>query len=340
MASPMNPVTVLGSGSWGTALAWLLGEKGLELRLWARDAGQAARIAATRENERYLPGLALPPSVLPAADLDACLAGTQLVVLAVPAQALRETVRRIGARVSPGTGMVIASKGLERDTGRRVTEVAREELGAGEAGRIAVLSGPNLSGEIIRRVPSATVVAASDQGLALGLQETFGTPFFRVYTNRDVIGVEMGGALKNPVAIAAGISDGLGFGDNTKASLLTRGLAEMTRLGTAAGARRETFSGLSGLGDLLATAHSPLSRNYRLGLALGRGDTLDHAREALHQVAEGVPTTAAACRLARRLGVDVPIIDELQRVLYEGKPVAEAVSILMSRPYRDEGVAG
>lgn len=329
-------IAVLGGGSWGTALAWLLGEKGLAVRLWVRDPEQAARIAAARRNERYLPETPLPPSVTLTADLAAGLAGAELAVLAVPAQAVRETLRSGRGLLPPGAGIVLAAKGLERGTARRLTEVAHEELGAEAAGRVAVLSGPNLSGEVVRGIPSATVVAAPDGELARGLQQTLGTPFFRVYTNSDVVGVELGGALKNPIAIAAGISDGLGFGNNTKATLLTRGLAEITRLGVAAGARAATFSGLAGLGDLMATAHSPLSRNYRLGLALGRGETLEGAQSAIHQTAEGVPTTEAACGLARRLGVEVPILEELRRALYENGPVAQAVHTLMSRPYRDE----
>jgi len=330
-------IAVLGAGSWGTALAWLLGEQGLPVRLWMRDPARAAEMAASRENSVYLPGLLLPPSVAPTADLSAALADASVTVIAVPTQAVRETLRAASGLLPPCTMLAIAAKGLERGTGRRLSEVASEELGEGLARRVAVLSGPNLSGEIVRRVPTATVAAAREEEVALALQQVFSTPAFRVYTNPDLIGVELGGALKNPIALAAGVCDGLGFGDNTKASLLTRGLAEMTRLGVAAGGRAETFSGLSGLGDLVATAHSPLSRNYRLGLALGRGESLESAQASLGQVAEGVPTTDAACRLSERLGVDAPIIRELRHILYVGKPVAEAVSILMSRPYRDEG---
>lgn len=330
-----SAVAVLGAGSWGTTLAWLLGERGVPVRLWCHHPAHAAALAAARENARYLPGLPLPETVAPTSDLPAALSGAALVLLAVPTAAARETLRRAAPALPPGAGVAIAAKGLEQQTGRRLSEVAREELG--DAVRLAVLSGPNLAGELVRRLPTATVAASDDAALARALQETLGTSFFRVYTNRDVAGVELGGALKNPVAVAAGISDGLGFGNNTKAGLLTRGLAEITRLGVAAGGRPETFSGLSGLGDLLATATSPLSRNYRLGLALGRGATLPEALAALHQVAEGVPTTLAACRLAARLGVEVPIIEALRGVLYDGRPVAEAVAELMTRPPRGEG---
>lgn len=333
----MTSIAVLGGGSWGTALAWLLGEKGLDVRLWLRDPAQVEAIAAEHENARYLPGLRLSEAITPTASLEAAVRSAQLVLVAVPVSAVRPLLAELQRSLPGGAGVVIAAKGLERGTGRRLTEVAAEVLGAERAGQCAVLSGPNLSGEVVRGVPTATVVASPNPELARRIQQAFGTPFFRVYTNRDVAGVELGGALKNPVSIAAGIADGLGFGNNTKASLLTRGLAEMTRLGVAAGAQAHTFSGLSGLGDLMATAHSPLSRNYRVGLALGRGDTLPHAQEEIHQTAEGVPTTDAACSLARELGVDVPIMEELRRVLYEGQPAARAVELLMSRPYRDEG---
>jgi glycerol-3-phosphate dehydrogenase (NAD(P)+) len=330
-------IAVLGAGSWGTTLAWLLGGKGFPVRLWGRDRRQIAEIAAARENARYAAGVGLPDSITPLGALEAALDGVHLTVVAVPARAVRQILTECRPLLPAGASALLAAKGLEQDTGKRLSEVAAEVLGPGWQGRIAVLSGPNLSGEVLRKSPTATVVSCPDERSARELQETLGTPFFRVYTNRDTAGVELGGALKNPVAIAAGISDGLGFGENTKAALLTRGLAEMTRLGVAAGARAETFSGLSGLGDLLATAHSPLSRNYRVGLALGRGETVERAAESVHQVAEGIPTTAAACILARSVGVEVPIMEELRAVLYEGKPVAEAVALLMARPYRDEG---
>mgnify|MGYP001203799094 CR=1 FL=1 len=331
--------TVLGGGSWGTALAWLLGGRGRGVRLWFRDAGQARRTAENRRNERYLPEVVLPETVTPTAELSASVADAGLVVVAVPVGAVRETLERVAGELRPGVPLLLAAKGMERDTGRRLTEVAEEVLGEERARSVAVLSGPNLSGEVVRGMPTATVIAGPDPEVLRTLQEAFSTPTFRVYTNPDVIGVELGGALKNPIAIAAGISDGLGFGNNTKAGLLTRGLAEMTRLGVAAGGCAATFSGLSGLGDLLATAYSPLSRNYRVGLALGQGDTLSHVQESLHQVAEGVPTTAAACVLAARLGVEIPIHQELRRILYEGVPVREAVERLMSRPFRDEETA-
>jgi glycerol-3-phosphate dehydrogenase (NAD(P)+) len=326
---------VLGGGSWGTALAWILGGKGTPVRLWFRDPEQAEQAATARRNARYLPDLPLPESVRPTADFEAAIRGASILVLAVPTSAVRQTLVQVLPLLEGPLPILLAAKGLERDTGDRLTQVAHEVLGD-TAAQVAVLSGPNLAGEIVGGMPAATVIAGGDEVSLRELQHVFSTPLFRVYTNPDVAGVELGGALKNPIAIAAGISDGLGFGNNTKAGLLTRGLAEMTRLGVAAGARASTFSGLSGVGDLLTTAYSPLSRNYRVGLALGRGDTLPHAQESLHQVAEGVPTTEAACLLAERLGVDAPIMQELRKILFEGAPVRESVTRLMTRPYRDE----
>lgn len=333
------PIAVIGAGSWGTALAWLLGGKGLPVRLWARDPDAIRRLTAKRENVRYLPGLRLPDTVSPTADLPESVAGAAWVIVAVPVVAVRGVLRQLSPHLTPNISLLLAAKGLEAGTGRRLSQVAAEELGAERAKRVAVLSGPNLAGEIARRAPAASVVATPDEELGRELRETLGTAFFRVYSNSDMIGVELGGALKNPVAIAAGISDGLGLGANAKASLLTRGLAEITRLGVAAGARAGTFSGLSGLGDLLATANSPLSRNYRLGSALGQGEPLAPALAALGQVAEGVPTTEAALRLAAEVGLDggeLPIFSALQGVLSGGLPVAEAVAGLLARPYRDE----
>ncbi|MCC2671520.1 MAG: Glycerol-3-phosphate dehydrogenase [Armatimonadetes bacterium] len=332
-------VAVLGGGSWGTVLAWVLGGKGIPVRLWFRDAEQAELTARTRRNERYVPDLDLPAPISPTADFAVALEGAGLVVVAVPTAAVRATLERALPLLPADVRVLLAAKGLERGTGLRPTEVAGEALGAARSQHVAVLSGPNLAGELVQGMPTATVIAGVDEGAVREMQQAFSTATFRVYTNPDVIGVELGGALKNPIAIAAGISDGLGYGNNTKATLLTRGLAEMTRLGVAAGALPGTFSGLSGLGDLLATAHSPLSRNYRVGLALGRGDSLPHAQESLHQVAEGVPTTEAACRLAEKLCVESPIVRELYRILYEGAPPAEAVGRLMSRPHREEGEA-
>ncbi len=323
---------VLGGGSWGTALAWMLGGRGHSVRLWCRDAEQANSIRGTQRNPRYLPDLTLAPAVEAMTDAREAVRGAEMVLVAVPVSALAEVLGEVRSAV--GSPLVIAAKGLERSTGRRLSEVATSVLGGGAT--LAALSGPNLAGELVRGLPSAAVLACRESGVALRLQAILGTPFFRVYTSDDLPGVELAGALKNPIAIGAGISDGLGYGENTKAALLTRGLAEITRLGVAAGGRESTFRGLAGLGDLLATAHSPLSRNYRLGAALGTGDSLSHALEELHQTAEGVPSTEAACRLADRVGVDAPILRALRDVLAGTLPVREAVLALLSRPMRGE----
>lgn len=327
-------MAILGAGSWGSALAFLLGSRAVPVRLWCRDPEQAARMRGERANPGYLPDQRLPDPVSPTSDLPEALRDARIVLAVVPAQALRETLRRARPHLAGAPALVIAAKGLERDTGKRLSVVAEEELGT--AARLGVLSGPNLAGEIVRGIPTATVVASEDPDVIAALQPLLGTPTFRVYGNRDVAGVELGGALKNPIAIAAGISDGLGYGNNTKATLLTRGLAEITRLGVAAGGQSATFRGLSGLGDLIATANSPLSRNYQAGLALGRGASLAEAEASLGHVAEGIPTTEAACRLATSLGTAAPILEALRGVLFHGASPREAVTALMTRPYRDE----
>lgn len=332
-------ISIFGGGSWGTALAWLLGGKGHPVTLFCRREEQAAAVEAARENARYLPGLALPPCVRATAALEEAAASASFAVLALPTQELRSVAQNLRDRLRPGAALVLACKGLELGTGLRPSEVLLEVGGGSWRGRLAALSGPNLAGEVVRRIPTTAVIAAANPVLARRLQELFSTSFFRVYTNPDVTGVELGGALKNPVAIAAGISDGLGFGSNTKAALITRGLAEIGRLGRAAGAEARTFAGLSGLGDLVVTCHSPLSRNYRLGRALGEGSSLEEALAALGQVAEGVPTCEAACLLAARLGVEMPITSELRLVLAHGKSPLDAVSSLMARAFRDESGA-
>jgi glycerol-3-phosphate dehydrogenase (NAD(P)+) len=330
----MGRIAVLGAGSWGTALAWLLGRTGATVALWCRESARAAEMQAARLNARYLPGTALPDTVSVTAEMSCAIGRAAVVVVAVPAQAVREVLGRGRDELGSGVPLILAAKGLERETGLRLSQVAAEVLPPGHA--VAVLSGPNLSGELVREIPSTTVIAATDERLARSAQGLFATPFLRVYTNADVTGVELGGALKNIVALGAGISDGLGFGDNTKAALVTRGLAEMVRLGVACGARAETFVGLSGLGDLVATCSSGLSRNHALGVRLGRGELLPAALSALGHVAEGVPTTVAARRLSRQYGVEMPITAEIHRVLYEGRSPREAVAALMCRAFRDE----
>jgi glycerol-3-phosphate dehydrogenase (NAD(P)+) len=329
-------IAVIGAGSWGTTLAWLLGEKGLEVRLWCRSPEQAEAMCRERENRRYLPGLRLPDTLRAEADLAAAAAGADLMVVAVPAQAVGPILEALAA-TEAAAPLLCAAKGLERPGGRRISEVIAGAAAGRWRDRFALLSGPNLAGEVARRLPTATVVASPDGKLAGRFQALLATDFLRVYTNADVTGVELGGALKNVIAVGAGISDGLGYGDNSKAALITRGLSEMVRLAVVCGARPETLYGISGLGDLVATCGSPLSRNHTLGVRLGQGEALSQIMATMGQVAEGVPTTEAAYHLARAAGVEMPITAEMYAVLYEQKPPREAVAALMTRPYREEG---
>ncbi|MFN4032872.1 MAG: NAD(P)H-dependent glycerol-3-phosphate dehydrogenase [Fimbriimonadales bacterium] len=325
-------VAVIGAGSWGTALAWLLGQKGYSVWLWGRDAQQIERIARERVNRRYLPEAHLPDSVRPTAET-APLQACAVWVLAVPSGALRAA---LALRPPPETALVIAAKGLEPNTGKRLTQVIYETLPHSEM-RTVALSGPNLAVELVRGAPTATVAASRNLACAEQIQELLMTPpTLRVYTNDDVVGVELGGALKNVYAIGAGISDGMGFGDNTKATLLTRGLAEMMRFGAAMGARPETFMGLTGVGDLFATAVSRLSRNYRLGRAVAEGKSVAQALESLGQVAEGYPTALVAQSLAAQLRVEMPLLNAIADILRGERALHDALQSLMTRPPKGE----
>lgn len=325
-------VAVIGAGSWGTALAWLLGQKGYSVWLWGRDAQQINRIARERVNRRYLPEARLPDSVRPTAET-APLQACAVWVLAVPSGALRAT---LALRPPPDAALVIAAKGLEPNTGKLLTQVVCETLPDSES-RTVALSGPNLAVELVRGAPTATVAASRNLACAEQIQELLMTPpTLRVYTNDDVVGVELGGALKNVYAIGAGISDGMGFGDNTKATLLTRGLAEMMRFGAAMGARPETFMGLTGVGDLFATAVSRLSRNYRLGRAVAEGKTAERALAELGQVAEGYPTALVAQSLAAQLGVEMPLLNAIASILRGERALHDALQSLMTRPPKGE----
>lgn len=313
---------MLGAGSWGTALAVLLARNGNEVALWGRDETEVEDIRARRENSRYLPGVEIPDNVTVGDVGDA-----DFWVIAVPSDAVRE----VASRLPPQALVVIASKGLEAG-GKRMSEVVREVR---PDARVCALSGPNLAVEIARGVPTATVIA-SDDSHAEAVRDRFMCRTFRVYTSNDVIGVELGGALKNVLAIGAGVSDGLGFGDNTKGAFIARGLHEMCALGEALGARRETFMGLSGVGDLFATAVSRLSRNYRVGFSLGQGASLEAAVAEIGQVAEGVPTSAAAIALAAQHGVDVPVMQSVCKVLSGEISPLDGVSMLMERTAKTE----
>jgi glycerol-3-phosphate dehydrogenase (NAD(P)+) len=332
----LGKAAVIGAGSWGTALAFCLGSKGIEVALWGRDADDLHSIEAERENPAYLPGVKLPGSVNAEPDLARALSGAAMTVEAVPSDGVADVCARIRDHLEEGTTLVSATKGLEPEQGLRTTELFESLLGQDIARRSVVLSGPNLAVEVVRGVPTASVAASEDVAAAELVQLAFASPAFRVYTNEDVKGVELAGALKNVIALAAGINDGLGFGDNTKAALIARGLAEIVRLGVALGAREETFYGLAGVGDLFATCASKLSRNRTVGFGLGQGKSLAEVLQAMTQVAEGIPTTKAAVGLARRCGVEMPITEQVYRVLFEGKSPESAVTDLMTRDLKPE----
>jgi glycerol-3-phosphate dehydrogenase (NAD(P)+) len=323
-------IAVIGAGGWGTALAALLGEQGRSVALWARSRQAAAELAAARQNKRYLPGVVLPEAVACTADLADAAAGAGIVVIATPSHAVRATAAALAPLVAPGAIVVSAAKGLEVGTLERMSEVIAAEIPAA-AGSVVALSGPSHAEEVGLRHPTAIVAASRSRLAAEAVQEALMAPYFRVYTNPDIIGVELGGALKNIIALGAGIGDGLGYGDNAKAALITRGLAEITRLGMAMQARPLTFAGLAGIGDLVVTCTSCHSRNRRAGLALAAGKTAGEIEAESGMVVEGIRSTLAAHELARRVGVEMPITAEIHRVLYEGASPREAVARLMGR---------
>ena len=327
-------VAVLGAGAWGTTLALQLARQG-PVTLLGRDAATCATIARSRENARHLPGLQLPVEVEVTAEQAAIVDAHRLVVMAVPSSAIRSTAEGIAQHLHPDAVVLSVTKGLERGSLLRMTEVLAAVIPSA-VGRIGALSGPNLALEIARGLPASAVVASVEEGTGQRVLEVLGSRSFRLYTNRDVIGVELCGALKNIVAIAAGAAERLGFGDNGKAGLITRGLAEMTRLGVAAGANALTFAGLAGVGDVIATCSSTLSRNHRLGEELAAGRTWAEIEADLPGVAEGAYTVDAALGLAARLGVELPIAQEVHNALFEGKSVQRCLVDLLSRESKDE----
>lgn len=326
-----NRTAILGAGSWGTALANLWAKGGNQVSLWGHDSERAERLRTTRENT-YLPGLKLPPSVDVTSDLAAC-ADADLIVMVTPSTAVRSIAEQLRPFVAKHAVLLSCTKGIEHGTGLRMTEILRATL---PDHTVAVLSGPNLAVEVSRNLPTATVLGCEQSECAEALQEYLGSARFRIYSSDETVGIELGGALKNVFAIPAGVSDGLGLGDNSKAALVTRALAEMLRLGTAMGGNARTFYGLSGAGDLIATCFSQHSRNRRVGEQLGRGQTLDQVTSAMQMVAEGIPTTKSAYECARRLGVETPIIDQAYAVLYEGKNPLQGVQELLGRDQKSE----
>lgn len=328
-------VAVFGAGSWGTAFAMVLADAGCEVTLWARRPELAEAINSTGTNPDYFPGLALPAGITATADPGRAAADAHFTMLAVPAQTLRANLGDCAPVFAPDTVLVSLMKGVELGTTRLMSEVIAEVTGAGPE-RIAVVSGPNLAGEIVHRQPTAGVVACRDEDVAHQLQAACHTSYYRPYTNTDVVGCEIGGAVKNVITLIVGIADGLGLGDNTKASLITRGLAETTRLGLAMGADPHSFAGLAGMGDLVATASSPLSRNNTFGASLGRGMTLAETVAATSRTAEGVTSCLSVLDLARRHGVDMPITAVVVDILHHQKPPWTAVKELMARPAQPE----
>lgn len=332
----MLKIAVLGAGSWGTALAILLGNKGHQVYIWGRPEDGVRAIKDQGENTRFLPGVPVPLEVEPTEDIDEAVTGARLTVLAVPSQAVREVVTKIKPRLTPAMVLVNVAKGLEVSTRLRLSQVVAEVLGEDILERYAVLSGPSHAEEVGRGVPTAVVAAAYRKRIAFLVQDAFMAPAFRVYTNPDVAGVELGGALKNIIALGSGIAEGLGFGDNAKAALLTRGLVEITRMGVAMGGQKSTFAGLAGIGDLVVTCNSYHSRNRRAGILIGQGKSWPEALQEVGMVVEGVTTTRVAHEIARQLKVNMPITRATYQILFRKKDPMEAVWSLMRRKKKHE----
>ena len=329
-------IGVIGAGSWGTTLADLLAKKGHDVTLWAYEAELVAEMEQTRCNSIFLPGITLAPNLSFTNVLKEAVTDKNVLLFVVPSQVLRNVIKGALPFFAPEALIVSASKGIELDTLLTVSHIYRELLPPEIYNNFSALSGPSFAREVAMEMPTAVAVAAERTEVARQVQKTFNTSFFRVYTNNDVAGVELGGAIKNVIAIAAGISDGLGFGYNTRAALITRGLAEMTRLGRAMGAQASTFAGLAGMGDLVLTCTGDLSRNRSVGIKLGEGQGLAEILGEMRMVAEGVKTTESAYNLARRMNVEMPITEKVYQVLYDGKPAREAVLELMTRDLKAE----
>ena len=329
----MKSVAIIGDGGWGTALALGLAQSGHPVRVWGPFPDYLEQIRRTGENAKFLPGVKLPPGIVWVADRAAALHGADVVVLAVPSKFFRATLQPFAALIPPKALVVSVTKGLDRETGHRMTQVAEELLGHAP---VAALSGPSHAEEVARGIPTAVTIACADHAKAVALQKVFSNPAFRVYTSSDVAGVELGGALKNVIAIAAGVCDGIGFGDNTKAALMTRGLVEITRLGVALGAQAATFAGLSGMGDLVVTCTSRHSRNRMVGERLGRGESIQQILDSMAQVAEGVWTCTTARDVALQHGLRAPITEEVCAVISAGKDPRQAVQALLTRELRPE----
>ena len=328
-----HKIGVLGGGSWGTSLAILLSKNGLEVDMWLRNKKQIEDILATRENCKYLPGIKIPNNLNISNEIEKTINGKDIILLSVSSHGIREILLNSKEYFNNEQIIVNVAKGIENNTLMRISDIVHEIL---PDNKYAILSGPSHAEEVARDIPTTIVSASVDKKVAEYVQDVFMTQYFRVYTNPDVIGVELGGALKNIIALGAGISDGLGYGDNTKAALMTRGLFEIARLGEQMGANINTFSGLAGIGDLIVTCTSMLSRNRRAGILIGKGKSVEEAIEEVGMVVEGIKTTKSAYELAKRYEVDMPITNELYGVLYEGKPVKDSVLNLMGRDKKFE----
>jgi len=329
-------ICIVNAGGWGTALAVLLAKRGQEVQLWARRPELVAQLVATRENRDYLPGVLIPQGVEFTSDLEEAVTGASVVLVPAISRAMKEIAALLGPLVQPDQLVVHGSKGLEMDGQRRCSELLEVSLGEAHRGRVAALSGPNHAEEVSRGMPTATVVACPDMDVATRLQSALSTPTFRVYTNPDIVGVEICGAVKNVVALAAGMSDGLGFGDNSKAALITRTLAEISRLVVALGGEILTVAGLAGIGDIIVTCTSRHSRNRAAGEAIARGSSVEQVQAGTRMVVEGIPATRAILRLSERVGVEMPIARQVHAVLFEGVSPQEGMTQLMTRESTSE----
>jgi len=326
----MPKIAIIGTTTWGITLGVVSARKGLQVSLWARTEQEAAELANNGPNPALLPGVKFPPKLSVTSSLSEALAGAKAVILVVPSQSVRQNIKLVAEYLNESMLIVSAAKGLEIDSSQRMSQVIADEIEPSFRSNICVLSGPNLSQEILGDLPAATVVAAGDEAIARKAQKLLTTPNLCVYTNTDVVGVELGGALKNIIALGAGIADGLGYGDNAKAALITRGLTEVTAFGVALGANPLTFSGLAGFGDLIATCASPLSRNHYVGVELTKGRSLEEITDSMTGVAEGVSTTLVVWNLAQQMGLEMPITETIYRVLYEGADLHQAAVELMT----------
>lgn len=324
----MKRIGVIGAGSWGSALAILLNENGNDVTLWTHRESEAEKIRTSHEHTSKLPGVKIPESIQVTSDMKEAVAGKEVLVLVVPSACVRETCEKLQPVVEKGTIIVSASKGIEESTLKTMTDIVEEVVPQAET---AVLSGPSHAEEVAKGLPTTCVIGARSEKTARFLQNLFMSPCFRVYISSDMLGIELGGALKNVIALAAGIADGMGYGDNAKAALITRGIVEISRLGTKMGGKLETFSGLTGIGDLIVTCASMHSRNRRAGILLGKGYTMEEAMKEVNMVVEGVYSAKAALLLAKKYDTELPIIEQVNRILFDGKDPKEAVSNLMLR---------